>query len=225
MICQEELGEKQQRAALRAQLKDRSLSSEQKDKAAAELQRWCEKNPDLKPATFSKITQGGDKHRLTLTTFQVVEGWFDPSAEPKGFMPPSVLIVPCAKHCRLEDIGPDGKWLRRVEFTCDEELVVHEVGKSAGSLLLSWRRVRDNSEDLGKDPNTPPPLLAPCVFTTLLGPCSQTLLFHKKCKTRGRAVGNANAFANTVPYRTLPRAWRPVEHTTQIPHARKYRAI
>ena len=61
----------------------------------------------------TQVCQGGDKYRITIVDFPVVDGWFGTSA-PRGKLLKSVLIVPCEKHCRLEDIGPDGKFTREV---------------------------------------------------------------------------------------------------------------
>ena len=139
-----------QQSSLRCSLSDKSkqpgLSPADREQASAEMQLWCQRNPDLQQESHHKISQGGDKHRLTLVTFQMVHNWFDPDCEPRGSIPASLLIVPCAKHCRLEDIDQDGKWNKDVTYQVGDETETFQQGQPSQGLLSTWRATRDQAD-------------------------------------------------------------------------------
>jgi hypothetical protein len=128
-------------------LKKPDISIQDKAKFSQELQTIIDENPDFKSESHTKVSQGGDKHRLTLTTFQVVRGWFDPDSTPAGEIPVNILIVPSAKHCRLEDITPEGTWERDVQYQIDDELIQYKKGEKVNQILAGWRKVRDDQPD------------------------------------------------------------------------------
>ena len=139
-----------QQSSLRRSLSDKfgqpGLSPADREQASAEMQLWCQRNPNLQQESHHKISQGGDKHRLTLVTFQMVHSWFDPDCEPRGSIPGSLLIVPCAQHCRLEDIDQDGKWSKDVtsmfEGWLGEPFYGMEPAKAADS-RKKWNSLAD----------------------------------------------------------------------------------
>ena len=139
-----------QQSSLRRSLSDKlgepGLSPADREQASAEMQLWRQRNPDLQQESHHKISQGGDKHRLTLVTFQMVHSWFDPDCQPGGSIPASLLIVPCAKHCRLEDIGQDGKWNNDVTYQVGDETVTFQQGQPSQGLLRTWRATRGHAD-------------------------------------------------------------------------------
>ncbi len=102
------------RRRLSRKSKDSNAAPEQRTQARQELLDHMDQNSQHKQHVFQQVSQGGDKYRLTMVTFQVVQDWFDPTKTPKGSILPSIVIVPSAFHARLEDITPDGKWAREV---------------------------------------------------------------------------------------------------------------
>ena len=129
LITRDELDQRVKRRRLSNLLKKPDISIQDKAKFSQELQTIIDENPDFKSESHTKVSQGGDKHRLTLTTFQVVRGWFDPDSTPAGEIPVNILIVPSAKHCRLEDISPEGLWERDVQYQIDDELIQYKQGE------------------------------------------------------------------------------------------------
>ena len=128
----------------------RDLSMPDRELTAARTQDWCNQHPDLELESHQRVTQGGDKHRLTVVTFQMVTGWFDPACEPKGRVPPIVLVVPSSLRCRLEDTDASGKWNKNVSYQVGDELVEFKVGQSAKGLLQNWRATRDMASPEGQ---------------------------------------------------------------------------
>ena len=81
-------------------LKKPDISIQDKAKFSQELQTIIDENPDFKSESHTKVSQGGDKHRLTLTNLQVVRGWFDPDSHQlerfqstsSSFPVPSIVV-------------------------------------------------------------------------------------------------------------------------------------
>ena len=67
--------------------------------------------PEQTQHLHQRISLGGDKYRLTLITFAVIQKWFQHDQSPVGVLPQYILIVPCSRHVRLEDVSPSGTWL------------------------------------------------------------------------------------------------------------------
>ena len=52
---------------------------------------------------------GDEKFRITLECRQAVLNWLDPTADPKGVVLPSVLVL-WGTHCRLSNISAERTW-------------------------------------------------------------------------------------------------------------------
>ena len=95
-------------------------------------------------------SSAGDKYRLTLINMSGVENWFDPSEAPKSAKKRSILLVPCATHCRVSDMDlENGTWLRDVTYErSDGETERFRQGQPIGRLLQGWRNaLLEFSED------------------------------------------------------------------------------
>ena len=86
-------------------------------------------------------SSAGDKYKLTLINISAVEGWFDPSRQPKSAKKRSVLLVPCARHCKISDMNLEqGTWLRDVTYErSDGETEHFRAGELVGALMKGWR--------------------------------------------------------------------------------------
>ncbi len=102
----------------------------------------CEQNEDVRGQVESCYSSAGDKYRLTLINISGVEGWFEPNESPRASKKRSILLVPCARHCRVSDMDLEtGQWLRDVQYEkSDGEQEHFKQGESVGALLLGWRR-------------------------------------------------------------------------------------
>ena len=113
------------------------------DKAAYEAERdkWYEDHPDSKAQVDQMYSSAGDKYRLTLINISAVEGWFDPSKTPTSAKKRSVLLVPCARHCKVSDMDLEaGTWARDVTYQrSDGETEHFKAGEPLGALLKGWR--------------------------------------------------------------------------------------
>ena len=78
---------------------------------------------------------------MTLINISAVEGWFDPSRQPKSAKKRSVLLVPCARHCKISDMNLEqGTWLRDVTYErSDGETEHFRAGEPVGALMKGWR--------------------------------------------------------------------------------------
>ena len=87
-------------------------------------------------------SSAGDKYRLTLINMSAVENWFDPTKEPRSAKKRSVLLVPCARHCRVSDMDLEsGTWLRDVTYErSDGETELFRAGEPVGALMKGWRQ-------------------------------------------------------------------------------------
>ena len=85
----------------------------------------------------ASYSSAGDKYRITLINISAVEGWFDPSRDPKSVKGKSILLVPSKWHCRVSDMDiENGVWLRDVEYpTSEGEIRKFEKGTSTRGLL------------------------------------------------------------------------------------------
>ena len=125
----------------------RSTDLEAAAEAHKEMAQHLEATKHLGSQAVRHLAPGADKYRLTWIDFQVVTGWFDAGAQPKGSLLPCVLLVPSDTHCRLEDIDQEGNWTRDHEFQVGDEVVKRRRGESAGAILRTWRALRDRSPD------------------------------------------------------------------------------
>ena len=62
-------------------------------------------------------------------------------------MDASILVVP-GVHARLEDISPDGKWLRTVSFEIGGVVTMYKEGQPVGNIMQGWRKLRESDPDL-----------------------------------------------------------------------------
>ena len=86
------------------------------------------------------------RYRLTYEARQAVLNYFS-TEDPKGVVIKGLLVVP-GQHCRLSNISPEGKWIKSESFSFGGVSVKREAGKSAGRLMLNWRRLRDKAPEL-----------------------------------------------------------------------------
>ena len=70
--------------------------------------------PEQTQHLHQRISMGGDKYRLTLITFAVIQKWFQHDQSPVGVLPQYILLVPCSRHVRLEDVSSSGTLLQDV---------------------------------------------------------------------------------------------------------------
>ena len=96
---------------------------------------------DHKGQVDAAYSSAGDKYRITLVNISGVEGWFDASEAPRASKKRSILLVPCAKHCRVSDMDLErGEWLRDVQYErTDGEMQIFKAGEKINSLLAGWR--------------------------------------------------------------------------------------
>ena len=112
-----------------------------------ELVEVATNNKSFRDEQVAQYTTAGDKYRLTLVNISGVEGWFNPRVQPRPLKKRGILLVPCSSHCRLEDIGKDGTWLRDWSHKCSDGTEKHYVqGTKVGNLMQGWRNARDNYE-------------------------------------------------------------------------------
>ena len=84
--------------------------------ALQDLIRFAEEHPDLTMQVNQQWSQGGDKYRLTVITFQVIRHWLKPGTKPVGETIKPILLVPCQYHCQLSNIDPaTGTWIQTVQ--------------------------------------------------------------------------------------------------------------
>ena len=86
-----------------------------------------------------------EKNRVTLIMRQCLEGHFDEELKvPTGKILDSVLLVPAAKHARLEDMSmyEPSLWLRDHKFEMDGIPIVRKKGQRVGTLGGPWRAAR-----------------------------------------------------------------------------------
>ena len=131
----------------KAKRKWHQTEKERQSQVATELVEVTNDNPTFRGQCSGQYTTAGDKYRLTLVNLSGVEGWFNPSVEPRGIKKKGVLIVPCSTHCRLEDISAEGKWVRDWSHMCSDGTLKHyKQDHNVGSLMCGWRAARDQAE-------------------------------------------------------------------------------
>ena len=83
--------------------------------ALQELIHFAQENPHLTLQVNQQWSQGGDKYRLTVITFQVIRHWLRPGTKPVGQALKPILLVPSQVHCQLANIDPvTGNWIQTV---------------------------------------------------------------------------------------------------------------
>ena len=88
----------------------------------------------------------GDRFRVTLELSQVVSNVFKPSEKPEVRHGRPVLVVPGA-HGRLSNIDEHGHFIEDEVFLVKGKQKVRKAKTSAGNLLLSWRKLRDQGDE------------------------------------------------------------------------------
>ena len=96
-----------QQSSLRRSFSDKlaqpGMSPADREQASEGMQLWCQRNPDLQQQLHYKTSQGGDKHRLTLVTSQMVRSWSIQTASPGAphQLPCSSCHVPSTAGWRM----------------------------------------------------------------------------------------------------------------------------
>ena len=88
----------------------------------------------------------GDRFRVTLELSQVVHNVFKPSEKPEVRHGRPVFVVPGA-HGRLSNIDEHGLFIEDEVFLLKGKQKVRKAKTSAGNLLLSWRKLRDQGDE------------------------------------------------------------------------------
>ena len=91
--------------------------------------------------------EDADKYRITVELRQVILHYFEEGKDPVGIQGPTAIVV-AGKHCRLDNIGEDGKFIRSERFWYEGKETVHTAGQPAGALARSWRTLRQSRPDL-----------------------------------------------------------------------------
>ena len=92
-----------------------------------------------------------EKNRVTLIMRQCLEGHFDEELKvPTGKILDSVLLVPAAKHARLEDMSmyEPSIWLRDHKIEIDGNWTERKKGQRVGTLGAPWRAARRRHPNL-----------------------------------------------------------------------------
>ena len=87
----------------------------------------------------------GDRFRVTLELSQVVTNVFKPSEKPEVKHGRPVLVVPGC-HGRLSNIDEHGMFIEDEVFNKKGKQKVRRAMTSAGNLMLSWRKLRDEGD-------------------------------------------------------------------------------
>ena len=104
----------------------------------------------------------GEKDRLTWICTQCLHHYFkkpvvpapgeaeEPAQAVVGEMMPSILLVPCATFCRLENICPEtNTWLESEEFVWNGKPVVRKAGDPVPKNLMgAWKKAREDNPEL-----------------------------------------------------------------------------
>ena len=86
-----------------------------------------------------------ERFRVTLELAQVVRNVFKPSEAPTVRHAKPVLVVPGA-HARLSNIDEAGLFIEDEIFEVRGRQRVRKAKTSAGNLMLSWRKLRDEGD-------------------------------------------------------------------------------
>ena len=81
-----------------------------------------------------------EKCRITLDHMQVILDYCDPLQTPKGSIGLCSLVVQGC-HARLSNIDTAGKWICSEQFEVGGVTVQRTAGKSAGRVLMAWRKL------------------------------------------------------------------------------------
>ena len=88
----------------------------------------------------------GDRFRVTLELSQMVTNVFKPTEAPEVKHGRPALVVPGA-HGRLSNIDDKGLFIEDEVFHVKKKEKVRKKGTAAGSLMLSWRKLRDEGDE------------------------------------------------------------------------------
>ena len=109
-------------------------------------QRQHTEEPDGMAQTRQTGKGEGDRFRVTLELSQVVTNVFKPSEKPEVRHGRPVLVVPGA-HARLSNIDEKGLFIEDEVFLVKGKQKVRKAKTSAGNLMLSWRKLRDEGDE------------------------------------------------------------------------------
>ena len=86
-----------------------------------------------------------DRFRVTLELAQVVRNVFNPAEAPTVRHAKPILVAPGA-HARLSNTDADGLFIEDEIFEVKGKQRVRKAKTSAGSLMLTWRKLRDHGD-------------------------------------------------------------------------------
>ena len=122
-----------------------AVTEEEKAKYAEEAQAFMDETRGPSAQVKAMYSTSGDKYRVTLLNISGVEDWFDPEKAPRSTKRRSILIVPCAKHCRVSDMDLETKtWRRDVQYRKSDGSEEHfKQGDPVGQMLRGWTSALD----------------------------------------------------------------------------------
>ena len=88
----------------------------------------------------------GDRFRVTVECAQVVSNVFKPTEKPEVRHARPVLVVP-GSHARLSNLSPEGLFIEDEIYMVKGKQKVRKANTSAGNLMLSWRKLRDEGDE------------------------------------------------------------------------------
>ena len=86
-----------------------------------------------------------DRFRVTLELCQVVRNVFKPGEAPTVRHAKPILVLP-GSHARLRNIDEAGLFIEDEIFEVKGKQKVRKAKTSAGNLMLSWRKMRDDGD-------------------------------------------------------------------------------
>jgi hypothetical protein len=84
------------------------------------------------------------KFRITVELRQVIHHYFKIEDNLVGVL--ETLVTVPGTHCRLNNISPEGKWLKDEKFYVGKTLKFHEAGNSVGNIMQAWRDLREQRQ-------------------------------------------------------------------------------
>ena len=107
LVTQEEIQKQQVRRQLSKKVRQSPGLSHEHSALRESLIQHAEELASQTMAMAGKMCQGGDKYRITIIDFPAISKWLS-QEEPDSFYLKPVLIVPCTRHVRLDDIDAEG---------------------------------------------------------------------------------------------------------------------
>ena len=120
--------------------------------AAKSEKKPAGKEPEAKDSTLRRCSgdAADEKCRITYEARQLILNYLKPGTTPAGVVAAGALVVK-GIHARLHNIDAAGNWIESESFTYAGREYCRTAGKSAGRVLLPWRRARELQPDLVAD--------------------------------------------------------------------------